>query len=69
VLAALGSEREALTAQIPTVAERAGQSVLPLTREVIDYAFWRGVQLSVLLAVLLLATILILRMTRIRGRQ
>jgi hypothetical protein len=51
------------------VAERAGQSVLPLTREVIDYAFWRGVQLSVLLAVLLLATILILRMTRIRGRQ
>jgi hypothetical protein len=69
VLAALGSEREALTAQIPTVAERAGQSVLPLTREVIDYAFWRGVQLSVLLAVLLLATILILRMTRKRGRQ
>jgi len=69
VLDGLRIEREAITDQIPAVAERAGQSVLPLTREVIDYAFWRAVQLSVLLAVFVLATILILRMTRKRGKQ
>jgi outer membrane murein-binding lipoprotein Lpp len=69
VLNAVRVERETLTGQIPSVAERAGASVLPLTREVIDYAFWRAVQLSVLLAILLLAVILIARMMRKRDRQ
>jgi len=69
VLDGIRLEREAITGQIPDVAERAGQSVLPLTREVIDYAFWRAVQLSVLLAVFIIVAIVILRMTRTRGRQ
>jgi len=69
VLDGIRLEREAITGEIPAVAERAGESVLPVTREVIDYAFWRAVQLSVLLAVFVLATVLILRMTRKRGGQ
>jgi len=69
VLDGLRIEREAITDQIPAVAERAGQSVLPLTREVIDYAFWRAIQLSVLIAAFIIAAIVILRMTRTRGRQ
>jgi hypothetical protein len=69
VLDGLRIERETITGQIPAVAERAGQSVLPLTREVIDYAFWRAIQLSVLIAAFIIAAIVILRMTRTRGRQ
>jgi hypothetical protein len=69
VLDGLRIEREAITGQIPAVAERAGQSVLPLTREVIDYAFWRAIQLSVLIAAFIIAVIVILRMTRTRGKQ
>lgn len=69
VLDGLRIERETITSQIPAVAERAGQSVLPLTREVIDYAFWRAIQLSVLIAAFIIAAIVILRMTRTRGRQ
>jgi hypothetical protein len=68
-LDALRIERETLTVQIPDVAQRAGASVMPLTREVIDYAFWRAVQLLVLLTVIVLATILTLRITRKRDRQ
>ena len=69
VLNAVRIEREALTVQIPDVAERAGASVMPLTREVIDYAFWRAVQLLVLLAVIVLVAIFTLRMTRKRDGQ
>jgi hypothetical protein len=69
VLDGLRIERETITGQLPAVAERAGQSVLPLTREVIDYAFWRAIQLSVLIAAFIIAAIVILRMTRTRGRQ
>jgi len=69
VLEAVRIERETLTGEIPAVAERAGQAVMPLTREVIDHAFWRAVQLLGLLAVLAIAAIFMLRMTHRRGRQ
>ncbi len=52
VLDGLRVERETITGQIPAVAERAGQSMVPLTREVIDYAFLRALQLFGLIAYL-----------------
>ena len=69
VLDAVRSERLALTEELPAVAERATEAVLPLTREVIDHAFWRAMQLSALLAAFVVATIFVLRRTRVRTRQ
>ncbi len=69
VLDAVRSERLALTEELPAVAERATEAVLPLTREVIDHAFWRAMQLSALLAAFVFATIFVLRRTRVRTRQ
>lgn len=64
VLTSVRSEREALTAQIPLVAERAGEAVMPLSREVIDHAFWRALQLLLVLLVVLVVSTLVLRWTR-----
>lgn len=64
VLDSLRTERETLTAQVPLVAEQAGAAVMPLTREVIDHAFWRALQLLLVLLVVLVVSALVLRWTR-----
>jgi len=69
LLYAVRQERELVMSELPEVAELAGEAVLPVTREVIDHAFWRAMQLSALLVAFAVAAIFILRMTRRRGGQ
>lgn len=66
VLDSVRVEREALSTQLPLVAERAGEAVMPLTREVIDHAFWRALQLLLVLFAVLLVTALVNRAVRKR---
>jgi len=68
-LAAVSAERAALTGELPTVAGRAGEAMLPQAREAIDHAFWRAVQLSLLLVVMGTAAIGVLRWIRMRVQR
>lgn len=69
VLESVRTERETLTTEAPVVAERAGQAVLPLTREVIDHAFWRALQLLLVLLIVLVAGALLFRWARKSGTE
>jgi hypothetical protein len=67
VLGSVRIEREALSTQLPLVAERAADAVMPLTRDVIDHAFWRALQLLLVLFAVLLVSALALRWPRKRA--
>lgn len=67
-LAAVGAEREALAGELPNVAGRAGEAMLPPARQAIDHAFWRAIQLAVVVVVLVTAAIGIFRWLRTRAK-